>query len=99
MDTQSLVQAAMEKKPAEFKDKFAQMLAPRLDSALELKKQELAKTVFNKLSDEEPEEDLEAEAEDSAEEDLSDEEIDQMIDDLENEEDEEPDEDTETDQN
>ncbi|NDH48945.1 MAG: hypothetical protein EBY41_00070 [Proteobacteria bacterium] len=96
MDTQSLVQAAMAKKPAEFKDKFAQMLAPRLDSALELKKQELAKTVFNKLSDEEPEEDLEAEAED---EDLSDEEIDQMIDDLENEEDEEPDEDTETDQN
>ena len=96
MDTQSLVQAAMAKKPAEFKDKFAQMLAPRLDSALELKKQELAKTVFNKLSDEEPEEDLEAEAKD---EDLSDEEIDQMIDDLENEEDEEPDEDTETDQN
>lgn len=67
-----LISQALEQKPVEFETTFSSLLKDRLRDAVELKKQEVASSMFNKVQDEEPEDDVE-EPEENEEEETDDE--------------------------
>ena len=66
-----LIMHSIEQKPIDFKDTFDTLLKDRLVSAIDAKRQEVAKNLFNPVSDEDDveeyedqEQDLESESED-----------------------------------
>ena len=63
VDVQDLISAAIQKQPSNFKDAFNSVIADRVYSAIESRKLELSKNVFNTQSAPEEGDNVSAEAE------------------------------------